>query len=256
MKIKKIVLVASSLFVMASCGSVSRGSDIKPAEAKSRIDNASKKVSSTSFEFPTKFNFEIKTQVTENNETEESLVRFSIDSEKQQFYFLAKEDDEKSEMWAYKDGDKCYTASADEEGTSKSEVNDIVLKATLGTITLSAKASVTSVFSLMNKVVAGIEEESSSSSESTEGYNVTKNEHTLKSKGEGHLYIKYEFNSTYKIDDVETSEGLSYELAFDNYLPVLQAVSASETKGRKTSYTRITSSFDWNNAAYPGNPNF
>ena len=250
MKINRLLLVASSLFLLASCGG--HGSDITQEQANVKIDEAKKKVSDPNYEFPKAFNFTVDTTTRGNGEEVKTTTKASVDIDKEQLYIKNIVKNETSEYWVYKDGDAYYSALYTAKSKNKNPILPAAVKTTIWATFTSSKSSMSEIYTYMAEAINTSVKYGSSVS-LPEGSAVKKNELKLQSKGEGHLYVKLDAAAEIKYEEGADTQNVVYELEFENYLPVMESVNMTTT-GTNPYELIVKASFDWSKAAYPGNP--
>ena len=252
MKINRLLLVASSFLLLTSCGG--HGSDITQAQAEAKAVEAKKKVEDPTFTFPKAFNFTAETSMKGSSGLNTSAnVQACFDKDAKQAYVKSVNGSNTSESWVYKDGDKYYTAYRNNNGDAVSaEIEATLIDAKMDALYANVEASFKNFYTSLAEGIAAIG--SAIATSYPEGVNVKKNEGKLQSKGDGHLYVKLDLEMETKVLEATISNVTTYELEFENYLPVNEYVKIGMTAATGSSETVVKASFDWTKSNYPGNP--
>jgi len=224
MKKKSLLLLLPAAMLLASC--TGEGSDVTPEEASKSVVSMKSKVTANDYEFPTKFT--ISSKVTKAGSMTDGSSTYSLDSttesliavDNDSYYLHVKNnvDGESSDVYAYLDGESFYLVLNDKYTKYDAAMGKTIyegLIASFGLDDAALKDTIVSFYDSSSDVIDTIIEYADGSVDlSSEG--IASFFYSIKSKGEGHLFLS--MNVGMAVGSTESTQSTSLE--FDNYLPV------------------------------------
>ena len=238
MKVRRAILTLATVFTLCSCG---HGDEITVLEAEAIIAEGKSKI-----QIPQVFSYhtgdESLSQLTGNYTAHGSYQRVSVDQINKQIYVQSTTTGRTQRIWYFKEKGSYYQAK---DGSGKTTISAGTFNERADYYAGQLRTEISNLWINTKAIIT---------SPDPYGLQASQGELELRSKGNGHLYLRYYCSAPDKINDREVIRSASSQIEFEGWLPLVVRISLEVSWQRTTDYERTSMNFQWNKSSYPGNP--